>query len=167
MAQILNKRLAYGQNIRHQSKKKIWIVYLKHKSDNNLEVMFSNVKKVMSILLTTSATNALVETPNFALHFIKTDYRSTMSEDHFNAPVLLYVHWDIKLDYNRIIQIYANKYPRRLLLINPLLESWKSLIYKIRTLCFVYSFMFIIVRTLTSFLFNAFFQKGLLCLVSA
>ena len=121
----------------------------------------------MSILLTTSATNALVERPNFALHFIKTDYRSTMSEDHFNAPVLLYVHWDIKLDYNRIIQIYANKYPRRLLLINPLLESWKSLIYKVRTLCFVYSFMFIIVRTLTSFLFNAFFQKGLLCLVSA
>ena len=121
--------------------------------------MFSNVTKVMSILLTTSATNALVERPNFALHFIKTDYRNTMSEDHFNALVLLYVHWDIKLDYNRIIQIYANKYPRRLLLINPLLESWKSLICKVRTLCFVYLFMFIIVTTLTSFFFNAFFSK--------
>ena len=46
-----------------------------------------------------------------------------MSEDRFNALVLLYVRWDIKLDHNRIMQIYANKYPCRVLLTNPLLES--------------------------------------------
>ena len=102
--------------------------------DNNLEVMSSNIKKVMSILLTTSATSASVESANSALRFIKTDYRSTMSEDHFNALILLCVHWDIKIDYNFIIQMYANKYPLRLLLINPLLESWKSIIHKERTL---------------------------------
>ena len=30
-----------------------------------------------------------------------------MSEDRFNALVLLYVHWDRKPDYNRRIQMHA------------------------------------------------------------
>ena len=96
---------------------------LKYISNNNLEVMFPNIKKLMSILLTTSATSALVERANSALRFIKTDYRSTMPEDRFNAFALLYSHWDIKLDYNRIMQMYTNKYPLGLLLINPPLKS--------------------------------------------
>ena len=96
---------------------------LKYILDDNLEVMFRNIKKALSIVLTISATNASVERVNSALLFIKTDYRSTMSEDRFNTLVLLCGHWDIKLDYNHIIQIFANKCPRRLLLINPLLQS--------------------------------------------
>ena len=58
---------------------------LKYISDNNLEVMFLNIKKVMNILLTTSATSASVERARPALSFIKTDCRSTMSEDRFIA----------------------------------------------------------------------------------
>ena len=82
---------------------------LKYKSNNNLEVMFPNIKKLMSILVATSATGALVERANSTLRFMKTDFRFTMLEDNFNASVLLYIHRDIKLDYNRIIQTYANK----------------------------------------------------------
>ena len=85
--------------------------------------MFPNIKKVMSVLLTSSATSALVERVNITLRFIKTDYRSTISEDRFNALVLLYLHRDVKLDYNRMIQLYANKYSGRLLLISPLVKS--------------------------------------------
>ena len=85
--------------------------------------MFPNIKKVMSILPITSATSASVERANSALCFIETDYRSTTPGDCVNALFFLYVHWDIKLDYNRVIQIYAKKYPCRLLLINSLLES--------------------------------------------
>ena len=69
--------------------------------------MFPNKKKVISILLTISAISVSVESANSALRFIKTDYRSTMSEDSFNALVLMYAHWDIKLDYNPIIQMYT------------------------------------------------------------
>ena len=76
--------------------------------------MFSNIKNLISILLTASAASASAQKVYSALFFIKTDYRSAMSEVYFNALVLLYVHWDIKLDYNRIIQMYANRYPRRL-----------------------------------------------------
>ena len=82
-----------------------------------------HLQKVMSILLTTSATSASIGRANSALRFIETDYRSTISENRGNALVLLYEHWYIKLDYNRIRQMYANRYPCRLLLINPLLES--------------------------------------------
>ena len=72
--------------------------------------MSPNIKKVKSILLTTAASvSAEKPIPPFVLLKL-----TTMSEDGFNALVLLYEHWDIKLDYNRIIQIYANKYPGRL-----------------------------------------------------
>ena len=61
---------------------------LKYISNNNLEAMFPNIKKVLSILLTISATSALVERGNYGLRFIKTDFRSTMPEDRFNAFIL-------------------------------------------------------------------------------
>ena len=61
---------------------------LKYISNNNLEAMFPNIKKVLSILWTISATSALVERANSGLRFIKTDFRSTMSEDRFNAFIL-------------------------------------------------------------------------------
>ena len=117
---------------------------LKCMSDNNLEVMFPSIKKVMIILLTTPATTASVNRATSTHCFIKTDCRSTMSDNCFNALVLLYVHLDIKLDYNRIIQMYANNYICRLLVINSLLESLISLIHKERFLWFLYSSMFII-----------------------
>ena len=71
--------------------------------------MFPNITKVMSILLITSATSASVERANSALRITKTNNGNTMSGDRFNALVLFCVHWDIILDYNCIIQMYANK----------------------------------------------------------
>ena len=90
MAQILINGLAYGWNIVHQSKKKSSLSKtLKYVSDNKLRVMFLSIKKVMKILLTTSATSASVERANSSLSFSKTDCRRAMSEDCFNAPLLL------------------------------------------------------------------------------
>ena len=44
--------------------------------DNNVEVKFPNIKKVMTILLTTSATIVSGKRAISALRFIKTEYRS-------------------------------------------------------------------------------------------
>ena len=44
--------------------------------DNNVEVKFPNIKKVMSILLTTSATIVSGKRAISTLRFIKTEYRS-------------------------------------------------------------------------------------------
>ena len=46
-----------------------------------------------------------------------------MSEEHLNALSLVCIYQDIFLDYDNIIDIYASKYLRRMLLINPLSEN--------------------------------------------
>ena len=46
-----------------------------------------------------------------------------MGEERLNALSLVYIHRDIFLDYEKIIDIYASKYPGRILLINPLSEN--------------------------------------------
>ena len=43
-----------------------------------------------------------------------------VGEESLNALSLVYVHRDIFLDYDKIIDIYASKYSRRMLLINRL-----------------------------------------------
>ena len=50
------------------------------------------------------------------------DTRSTMLQDRLNALILLYVHKDIKLDYEDIVDKYARRNPRRMQLMNPLSE---------------------------------------------
>ena len=46
-----------------------------------------------------------------------------MGEERFNALPLLGIFRDIFFDYDKIIDIYASKYPRRVLLIDPLSEN--------------------------------------------
>ena len=43
-----------------------------------------------------------------------------MGEERLNALSVVYINRDTFLDYDKIIDIYAFKYPRRMLLINPL-----------------------------------------------
>ena len=50
-------------------------------------------------------------------------YRSTMLEERLNALILLFVHRDILfLDYDKIINMYATKHPRRMLFVNALAQ---------------------------------------------
>ena len=94
-------------------------------SADGVQLLYPNISSIFGIVLTFSATTASVERTNSALRFIKTSYRSTMCEQRFNALVLLFVHRDIVLDYVKIIDMYAQRYPRRMLFHNPLMESDK------------------------------------------
>ena len=58
-----------------------------------------------------------------ALQHLGTNIRSMMGEGLLNALSLVCIHRDIFLDYDKIIDIYASKYPRRMLSINPLSEN--------------------------------------------
>ena len=60
---------------------------------------------------------------NSALQHLRTDFRSMMGEERLNALSLVCIHRDIFLDYDKIVDIYASKYPRRMILINPLSEN--------------------------------------------
>ena len=60
---------------------------------------------------------------NSDLQHLRTDFQGMMSEEHLSALSLVCIHQDIFLDYDNIIDIYASKYLRRMLLINPLSEN--------------------------------------------
>ena len=89
----------------------------------NMKEIFPNITRVLSILLTTVATSGSLERVNSALQHVKTDFRSIMGEERLNALLLVHIHRDIFLEYNKIIDMYASKYPSRMLLINPLSEN--------------------------------------------
>ena len=46
-----------------------------------------------------------------------------MDEERLNALSLICIHQDIFLDYDKMTDIFASKYPRRMLLINPLNQN--------------------------------------------
>ena len=41
-----------------------------------------------------------------------------MSQDRLNSLLLLYVHKDIQLNYDAVVDLYASRYPRRMALLN-------------------------------------------------
>ena len=94
--------------------------HLEHLSEKKINQMFSNITRILATLPTTASTSATVERENSSLHYIKTDFRNSMTEDQFNALMLMYVHGDIKLDREKIIDRCAAKCPRRMLLQSPL-----------------------------------------------
>ena len=78
-----------------------------------------NITKILNLLLLTSVTSSSTERANSSLKLIKNVMRSTMGEDRLNALLLLYVHRDIKLDYDQIIDDYTRRTPRKMVLMNP------------------------------------------------
>ena len=58
-----------------------------------------------------------------ALGLIKTNLRSTMTEDRLNSLVMLHYHRDIELNGEEVVKEYAKHHPRRLLLVNPFQED--------------------------------------------
>ena len=55
-----------------------------------------------------------------------------MGEERLNALSLVCVHRDILLDHGKIIDIYAWKYQRRMLVINPLNENYNVETFNVR-----------------------------------
>ena len=60
---------------------------------------------------------------NSALQQRGTDFQNMIGKEHLNALSLVCIHQDILLDYDKTIDLYAPKYPRRMLLINALSEN--------------------------------------------
>ena len=52
-----------------------------------------------------------------------------------NALMLLYIHKDLSLNYDQIIDDFARRNPRKMLLVNPL--GWRILISLANVLSFV------------------------------
>ena len=81
---------------------------------------FPNIATILHVLSITPVTVATTERANSALKHIKTQKRSMMGQDRLNALLLLFIHKDISLNYDAVIDLYANRYPRRMSFLNPL-----------------------------------------------
>ena len=88
--------------------------------DRSCVAIYPNITKILYLLLLAPITSCEVERSNSILRLVKNTFRSTMTEDRFNALTLMYVHKDIKLDYDEIIDMFAKNHPRKLMLLNPL-----------------------------------------------
>ena len=91
-------------------------------STSQIKQRFPNIYTILHILLVTPITAASAERANSSLKHVMTPKRSTMREDRLNALVLMYVHRDIKIDTDRIVDMYATSNASRMLLINPFEE---------------------------------------------
>lgn len=85
-------------------------------------LVFPNNTKILNLLMQTSVTSSSVERANSSLKFIKNPMQSTMHEDRLNALLLLYVHKDIAVDYNTVLDTFSRRNPRKMLLRNPLVD---------------------------------------------
>ena len=81
---------------------------------------FLLISKILKPLILIPATAGTVEKAHFLLKFVKNDPRSTMLEGRMNALMLFHIHNDLCLNYDQVIDEFARRSPRKMLLVNPL-----------------------------------------------
>ena len=81
---------------------------------------FPNIHKILTVMLVSPVTTATVERSISALGYVKSKLRSTMGQERLNALLLLFIHKDVAIDYEAVVDAFARKKPRRMLFTNPL-----------------------------------------------
>ena len=85
--------------------------------------LFPNIFLCLYLLIVVPVSTAGTERSHSGLQIVKTKLQLTMGQQRLNALILLYIHMDIQINYPKIIDIYASRYPRRMLFKNPLAEE--------------------------------------------
>ena len=80
--------------------------------------MFPNIAVLLKILCTLPVTSCTSERAFSGLKRIKTPLRSTMGNERLSSLSLIYLHRDIAINVDKIIDEFARRHPRRLQLAN-------------------------------------------------
>ena len=80
--------------------------------------LFPNIRILLLILCTLQVTSCSSERSFSGLKRIKTNLRSTMSDDRLSSLSLLHLHRDIDINVSYIVDEFARPHPRRLKLSN-------------------------------------------------
>ena len=85
---------------------------------------FPNIKQLLLIACTLPATVCENERCNSQLKLLTTYLRSTMSEDRLSGLAMMKIHHQKakELDLDKVVALFANQHPRRMLLPNMLSE---------------------------------------------
>ena len=81
---------------------------------------FPNILTALRIFGTIPVTTCTCERSISTLRRLKTFMRSTMGQNRLTSLALMNVHREVKLDVDKIIDRFANKHPRRMLVANVL-----------------------------------------------
>lgn len=87
---------------------------------------FSNTQILLRIVCTLPVTSCSSERYFSALKRVKTNIRSTMTNQRLTSLTLLHIHHDIPVDIAKAIDKFARKYPRHLRFANILSDSTTS-----------------------------------------
>ena len=87
------------------------------------EELFPNISISLLICMVVPVSTAETEDTRSRIQIVKTRLESAMGQQRINALMLLYFHKDIEIKYPKIIVIYANRYPKIMLLMNPFAEE--------------------------------------------
>ena len=72
-----------------------------------------NIKKMLQIFCTVPVTTCSAERAFSAMKLVKDYLRTRMTDDRLTGLALLYIHPEVQIDVQRVIDVFANKNKRR------------------------------------------------------
>jgi triphosphoribosyl-dephospho-CoA synthetase len=82
------------------------------------------MQQLNSTTLLATINSAAVGRVNSDLKFVKSDWRSTTGEERLNALLLLYIHRDLNVNIDDVIDTCASKHARCIRPQNSLKDQW-------------------------------------------
>ena len=80
------------------------------------ERMFPNINCLLRVICTLPVTTCECERSISVTRRLKTCLRATMGEERLSGLALMHIHYDMDLNVEEIIDIFARQHPRRMLL---------------------------------------------------
>ena len=75
---------------------------------SKLKTVFPNLYSLLKIAVTLPVTSVTTERSFSKLKRVKTDLRSTMGGDRLEGLIAIASEWDISIDYEKVIDIFAS-----------------------------------------------------------
>ena len=80
------------------------------------ETIFPNIHCLFRLICTLPVTSCECEHSISVLRRLKTYLRSSMGQERLSGLALMHIHYGMELDLDEIINIFARKHPRRMVL---------------------------------------------------
>ncbi|KAL9977259.1 hypothetical protein ACROYT_G014643 [Oculina patagonica] len=84
---------------------------------------FPNIHMLLRIACTIPVTSADNECSKSTLKLVKGYLRTTMTTVRLSGLALMSIHYEKPVDYDAIVQKFAEQQPRRMLLVDPIFEE--------------------------------------------
>ena len=106
-----------GEPVESLSLSKILVLYMR-KYQITKSIMFPNIHTILRIMLTFPVTTCTCERSISVLNRVKSFNRRTHLDDTLTGLCIICAYRDVKINWDKVINTFANKNPRRMALIS-------------------------------------------------